>query len=214
MADPDPLLWLTTEDGRYRAPTADGWNLALYRYRPHAGMPVRLPVLIGHGLCGSHWLFDLAPGVSLARTLADRGFDVWLVDLRGRGDSWPAGGPDAALQWDFDDFVFTDLPAAITAVIAETGAADLWWFGTEMSGLLLYASVLADTAIGVRGGVTCASPAVTPPEAQVPGVTTPFPEPNDGRYPFSMVRTVGPQLAREQSPALESSFRPANTDWE
>jgi pimeloyl-ACP methyl ester carboxylesterase len=214
VADPDPLYWQTTEDEDYRAPTADGWHLALYRYRPPAHAGDRPPVLAGHGLCGSHWIFDLAPDVSLARYLAGRGFDVWLVDWRGRGESWPPGGPDPTLQWDFDDFVFTDVPAAVAAVLAETGADGFWWLGTEMSGILLYASVLAGTATGVLGGVTCGSPAVTPPEGQVPGVITPFPEPAGGRYPFSMVRDVGPQLAREQSPALESSFRPANTDWE
>jgi pimeloyl-ACP methyl ester carboxylesterase len=210
----DPLDWQTSEDERHRAPTADGWSLGLSRYLPRVGAPVRPPVVVGHGLCGSHWLFDLSPDVSLARFLADRGFDVWLVDLRGRGESWPPGGSDPDLQWTFDDFVFRDLPAAVSYVREQAGAADVWWLGTEMSGLLLYAAVLAGTADGIRGGVTCGSPAVTPPEAEVPGVTTPFPEADGGRYPFSMVRSVGPQLAREQSPALESSFRPANTDWE
>ena len=214
MTEVEGVDWQSTEDEVHHAVTADGWHLALYRYRPAAGSPARPPVLMGHGLCGSHWIFDLAPDVSLARFLADRGFDTWLVDLRGRGESWPPGGPDPALQWTFDDFVFSDLPAAVAYVRDQTGTVDLWWLGTEMSGLLLYAAVLAGTAGGVRGGVTCGSPAVTPRDAEVPGVTTPYPEPADGRYPFSMVRAIGPQLAREQSPALESSFRPANTDWE
>jgi pimeloyl-ACP methyl ester carboxylesterase len=54
---------------------------------------------------------------------------------------------------------------------------------------------------------------VTPPDAQVPGVTTPFPERDGTRFPFSMVRDVGPRLAAERSEHLESSFRPVNTDW-
>jgi pimeloyl-ACP methyl ester carboxylesterase len=214
VTDAEGWDWQTTEDEVHRAATSDGWQLALYRYRPAGDAPERPPIVMGHGLCGSHWIFDLAPNVSMARFLAGRGFDTWLMDLRGRGESWPPGGSDPNLQWTFDDFVFSDVPATISYVREQTGAPDVWWLGTEMSGLLLYATVLAGTAGGIRGGVTCGSPAITPPEAEVPGVTTPFPEPADGRYPFSMVRTIGPQLAREQSPALESSFRPANTDWQ
>ena len=76
-----------------RARTVDGWNLALYRYRPR-GTPRPLPVLCGHGMAGTHLIYDLHPDYSLARYLAGQGFDTWLVDLRGRGDSWPDGGPD------------------------------------------------------------------------------------------------------------------------
>ena len=57
------------------------------------------------------------------------------------------------------------------------------------------------------------APAVTPPEAQVPGVTTGFPQSDGARLPFSMVADIGPRLAADGSELLESSFRPANTDW-
>ena len=80
--------WQTGEDERHAARTADGWNLALYRYRPR-GAPRPLPVLCGHGMAGTHLIYDLHSDYSLARYLAGQGFDTWLVDLRGRGDSWP-----------------------------------------------------------------------------------------------------------------------------
>lgn len=198
--------WVTGEDERHVAVTDDGWRLALYRYRGSGH-----PVVCGHGLAGSRWIFDVDATCSIARDLAARGHDVWLVDWRGRGDSWPER-PRDDLQWCFDDFVFRDLPAACAQVLAVTGATDVDWIGTEMSGQVGYAAVISATA-PLRRVVTLGSPAVTPPDAQVPGVTTPYPERDGTRYRFSMVRGVGARLAEQQSEVLESSFRPANTDW-
>lgn len=206
------LEWTTGEDERHVARTDDGWNLALFRYRAQ-GEAKPFPVVMGHGFAGSRYIFDAHPRYSMARALAARGYDVWLVDLRGRNDSWPDDGPDAALQWSFDDFVTYDIPAAVATACEVSGANEAWWIGTEVSGIALYAVVIAGTTRQVRGGVTLGSPAVTPSSAEVPGVTTPFPERGGTRYPFSMVREIGPQLAAQQSEFLESSFRPADTDW-
>ena len=206
------ITWSTGEDERHVARTDDGWNLALYRYRaatpshPH-------PVVMGHGLCGSHYIFDVHDQCSMARALAARGFDVWLVDLRGRGESWPDGGPDLELQWTFDDFVFHDVPAAVERVAELAGTHEVWWLGTEMSGIAYYAVGISRTAPRIRGGITLGSPAVTPTSAEIAGVTTPFPERSGARYPFSMASEIGPLLAVQRSDVLESSFRPVNTDW-
>jgi polyhydroxyalkanoate synthase len=204
--------WTTGEDETHITRTADGWNIGLYRYLPRT-TPAGPPVLMGHGLCGTRLIFDVHQEYSMARALAARGFDVWLVDLRGRNASWPDGGPDDSLQWTFDDFVFHDIPAAVDAVCRISGAERVHWVGTEMSGIALYAVALSGTAPAIAGGVTLGSPALTPPEAEVPGVTTLFPERAGTRYPFSLVRDVGPQLAYDRSEFLESSFRPSDTDW-
>lgn len=206
------LEWETGEDERHVARTDDGWNIALYRYRA-TGDPHPLPVVCGHGLAGSRYIFDSHVDYSMARDLAARGFDVWLVDLRGRNESWPDGGPSPELQWSFDDFVRHDIPAAIRTVGGVTGAPGVCWLGTEMSGIALYALAIDGTVPELRAGITLGSPAVTPSSGEVPGVTTPFPERNGTRFPFSMVRDIGPQLAEQQSGMLESSFRPSNTDW-
>lgn len=84
--------WETGEDERHLALT-DGWALALYRYRAAGGGARPFPVVIGHGFAGSRYLFDCHADYSLARALAARGYDTWLVDLPGRNDSWPEGGP-------------------------------------------------------------------------------------------------------------------------
>lgn len=74
--------WKGAEDERYVARTPDGWNLALYRYRPK-GIARPFPIVCSHGMAGTRLIYDLHPDYSLARYLAGRGFDTWLVDLRG-----------------------------------------------------------------------------------------------------------------------------------
>jgi len=204
--------WRTGEDQRHTARTADGWNLALYRYRA-AGEPRRIPVICSHGMAGSHFIFDLHPRYSLARYLAQHGFDTWLVDLRGRGDSWPDGGPDPHLQWHFDDFAARDLPAAVARVCELAGCDEVFWIGMEMSGQALYAAAILETAARVRSAVTCGSPVLTPSSALVPGVTSAPKVRRHGRVPFSGgARLAGPVLAYGGFRVLESSFRPCNVD--
>jgi len=163
--------WRTEEDERHTARTPDGWNLALYRYCA-VGKRQPFPVICSHGMAGSHLIFDLHPDYSLARYLATQGFDTWLVDLRGRGDSWPDNGPDATLQWNFDDFVERDVPTAVERVCGITHSEEVSWIGMEMSGQAIYAASILGTTNNVRGAVTCGSPVLTPPTALVPGITS------------------------------------------
>jgi pimeloyl-ACP methyl ester carboxylesterase len=126
-------------DELHRVPTGDGWRIALSRYC--AVGPVRnYPVLLCHGLASNRVAFDLAPEVSLARSLARDGFDVWSLELRGHGRSdhacFLAG---RHYRWTFDDYVLKDVPAAIAFVKAQTGRARLHWIGHSMGGILLYA---------------------------------------------------------------------------
>ena len=204
--------WATGEDERHAARTPDGWNLALYRYRA-VGAAQSVPVICSHGMAGSHFIFDLHPDYSLARYLAHQGFDTWLVDLRGRGDSWPAGGAHPGLQWSFDDFAERDLPAAVARVREITGREEVFWLGMEMSGQALYAAAILGTANHVRAAVTCGSPVLTPATALVPGVTSAPRARRNGRVPFrGGARLAGPVLAYGGFRVLESSFRRCNSD--
>ena len=72
------------------ARTADDWDLALHHY---PGTRTDLPpvILCSGYACNRHFV-DFDERYSLARFLARRGFDAWVLELRGHGYSEPAGG--------------------------------------------------------------------------------------------------------------------------
>jgi pimeloyl-ACP methyl ester carboxylesterase len=120
---------------------SDGWRIALVRYRPRPGAPRRaLPVLGVHGLASNRNNLDLTDERSLAQALAADGYDVWLVELRGRGLSTrPRLFSGLRYDWCFDDYVDKDLPAAASAIRAATGAARLHIVGFSTGALAAYA---------------------------------------------------------------------------
>lgn len=106
-------------------------RIALKRYvHPQALVPEREPLILLPGATQNHLIFDIHPDYSLARTLANEGYEVWLVDWRGRGDSWKGvaekeGDPacrdvkEVFLRegcWSIDDFIHKDLPAVLQFV--------------------------------------------------------------------------------------------------
>lgn len=202
----------TGEGEELFAETKDGWRIALYRYAA-IGDRKSVPVVAGHGFAGSRLIWDLTHETSLARFLAEAGYDFYAVDLRGRGGSWPTTGSRADAQWSFDDFVFHDLPASVAAACDRSGAHQAFWLGLEMSGQALYAAAISGTAHQVRAGVTFGSPVLTPATAKVPGVTTAPQMRRHGRVRFRAgAHYAGPVLALLHSKQLESSFRPRNFD--
>jgi predicted alpha/beta hydrolase len=195
------------------ATTDDGWNLSMRRYRVPAGTPRRGVVVAGHGFAGTSLIWDLTPSTSLARHLAAAGWELFAVDLRGRGGSWPAGGPSAALQWSFDDIVRHDLPTAVAAACDAADVDAACWLGLEMSGQAAYAALIEGTAPQVHAAITLGSPVLTPPDAKVPGVTSAPMARRGGRV---LIRPgahhFGPVLALLRSQQLASSFRPELVD--
>jgi pimeloyl-ACP methyl ester carboxylesterase len=122
------------------APTQDGWRIAVVRYRPRATPRRHLPVLLVHGLASNRYGLDLLPERSLAVWLAARGWDVWLVELRGRGlSSRPRLFSGRRYDWCFDDYVEQDLPAALAEVCEATGAPQLHLVGFSTGALAAYA---------------------------------------------------------------------------
>ena len=129
------------EDETLRAPTRDGWSLALARRRPRG--PARAtPVLLLHGIAANHACMDFGVGrLSLAAALAGAGFDCYALDLRGHGGS--ARGPGAPRASDFDLYLREDVPAAIDAILRATGAARVAIVGHSQGGLLGMAACAA-----------------------------------------------------------------------
>lgn len=138
--------------------TNDGWRVALSRYGAAPGIHRRSPVLLCHGLGSNRLTFDLDPERSLARHLAQRGYDVWVIDLRGAGLSEKPGLFNGRrYDWTFDDYLLRDVPAAIRHVLEKSGAPNLHWIGLSMGGILLYAHLARGGSSEIRSGVAIGS---------------------------------------------------------
>ena len=114
-----------------------GHHIALIHCEP-AHRRFRDPVLLCHGLAANRFnmdFFDDGTGSdrrSFARYLARAGFDTWILETRGHGyASVPRGA-----HYDADDEVSQDVPAAMEAVLDQTGAERLIWVGHSWGGLL------------------------------------------------------------------------------
>lgn len=142
------------EDDLLFAPTRDGWRLALGHRRPRAA-PRRPPVLFLHGIAMNRQAFDF--GVerwSVAAHLAAAGFETFAVDLRGHGGS--RRGPTS--RWTLDTYLAEDLPAALDAVRAATGAEDVLLVG-HSQGAILGMAACALYPERIRALVALAGPA-------------------------------------------------------
>src|SRR5438105_2216446 len=142
----------------YQARTQDRWTLALHRYRLPALQPERrTPVLLCHGLGSNRHSFDAPQGPSLARYLANLGYDVWSLELRGAGSSKRPGLFNALRwEWTFEHYVRFDAPAAVALVCDATGSAGVHWVGHSLGGMVAYA-VLADTKLPIASAATLAA---------------------------------------------------------
>jgi predicted alpha/beta hydrolase len=153
---------IATADELHFPRTPDGWRLALHRYRAadgRAGAPV---ILCGGYACNRHFI-DYDERHSLARYLTRRGFDAWVLELRGRGLAHPGSAHEASWRWTFDDLAEMDVPTAVDYVARATGRR-VSWVGHSMGGMLLYAHLgrMGPASGAVCAGVTLAAPVAFP----------------------------------------------------
>jgi len=145
----------------YTALTHDGWRLALYRYAPSRRLH-RTPVLLCHGMSSNRWDMDGPGRISLARYLVRRGYDVWVIELRGAGRSTrPTWWNGKRYNWRFEDYVQHDAPAALRKVLRETGASQVQWVGHSMGGMIAYALLMSPVHHKIRSAVTLGSPTMS-----------------------------------------------------
>jgi len=146
---------------RYHATTRDGWRLALYRYGKPRGSH-GTPVLLCHGMSSNRWNMDGPGRLSLARYLARKGYDIWVVELRGAGRSTrPRWWNAKQYDWRFEDYVYHDAPAALRVVLRETGAEHVHWVGHSMGGMIAYALLMGPVQSKIASAVTLASPTMS-----------------------------------------------------
>jgi pimeloyl-ACP methyl ester carboxylesterase len=124
------------------ATASDGCRLSVTRYRPASDGPaiVAAPILLVHGIAANRYNFDLTDDISLAKWLAARGHDCWLVELRGRGLSTrPRLFSKQKYDWSFDEYPERDLPAAAETIRKATGASRIHLIGFSTGALACYA---------------------------------------------------------------------------
>lgn len=133
---------------RLTATTRDGQRLALWRVRPEG--VARGAVLLLHGLSANRFAFHW-PGRSLAGYLSAYGFDCYVAELRGAGESTPN-----LPSWSFHDYLEQDVPALLDAVREASGEDRVHFVGHSMGGILMMchgiltggAGLLSGTALG------------------------------------------------------------------
>lgn len=137
------------EPTRSRATTRDGVELSLLRFS--GDVRCDTPVLLTHGT-----LSNAQVCVRLASFLADQGFDCWILEWRGHGQS--AAG-DASP--DFQYLADVDVPAGLDAVRDATGKPNVFLVGHSGGGLvfLMHLARQPESRARVRGLVTLASQA-------------------------------------------------------
>ncbi len=166
-----------------------------------------------HGL-GSNAYGWLLPQRSLAHWLAARGWDVFIPELRGAGESGAGGW-----RWDLDDYLDQDLPAILDAVREASGRDEVSWVGHSMGGLLLccYAMRRPGGDHGIARGIAVGS--ALDYTVGRSGFSRMLPlRPllaRLGRVPFGVTtHLVSPLLGRVRSPLETFNFHPANVEAE
>ncbi|KAJ3006064.1 cholesterol esterase [Thoreauomyces humboldtii] len=105
------------------------------RHAPRHAPSNRPVVLLWHGflMCSEVWVCTPDPKLSLAYTLADAGYDVWLGNTRGNKYSCKHRNlkPTEEAFWDFsmDHLALYDLPDAVDYILKVTGVPSLSYIG-------------------------------------------------------------------------------------
>lgn len=125
--------------------TRDGFLLNIQRIPRGKGEKAssgRKPVVfLQHGLLmdSSNWVIN-SPSESLGYILADRGYDVWLGNIRGNVYSQRHLKLDPSQEefwnWSWDEMAAHDLPAMLEYVLQTTGEPDLFYVGHSQGTLI------------------------------------------------------------------------------
>lgn len=130
--------------------TGDDVRLAVHRCFPKGGSTKGAVVLM-HGLGCNRYAFHF-PGRSLAQYLADAGFDCFVPELRGCGESDSPHGPTR-----LDDLLTYDVPAILETVKKACPGQEIHWLGHSLGGILLLAHLIHSEDTSIRSGLTMAS---------------------------------------------------------
>jgi pimeloyl-ACP methyl ester carboxylesterase len=130
--------------------TEDGWRLGVRHYRSGNPDPGKLPVVLCHGL-GLNATFWTITHNHLASQLCARGYEVFVFDIRGSGETAQCRHERlnrimrrtflrecGERHWTVDDLVRYDVPAILDYVQRETGRNRVNWVGHSLGGMLIF----------------------------------------------------------------------------
>ena len=121
-------MQVTTEDGvvlhtDFHAAHGERWGTAV----------------VLHAMMVDRRSMDRPAGSGLSSTLASHGLDVYNADFRGHGQSGSHG------PWSYDDLVYRDIPALVSAARKASGGP-VWVVGLSLGGHTTLASIAAGAA--------------------------------------------------------------------
>jgi len=114
--------------------TGDGWALHV-DHKAHRGER-KGAVVVLHAMMVDRRSMDRPRGQGLASFLADSGWEVFLADFRGHGESGPVAREGG--QWTYDDLVCQDVPALVTR--AARAGGPVYVVGLSLGGHVAAAS--------------------------------------------------------------------------
>lgn len=110
---------------RYNLTTQDGYMLGVYNIPGNKERPVYLQ----HGFVDSSDTFLIRGHVSLVSFLAEKGYDVWLGNMRGnvhsRAHLWMNPGELPFWEFSLHEIAITDVPTIIDFILKKTGETQL-----------------------------------------------------------------------------------------
>ena len=113
------------------------------------------PVLLVPGTFSNHSFWLGTRGTGFAREIASAGYEAWVLDPRGHGESQkPAPGE----RWDFDDWARRDLPAAVRAAAGRGEGVIVVGHSAGGATSLIACAVHDDVRRAVRGLVIVSTP--------------------------------------------------------
>jgi polyhydroxyalkanoate synthase subunit PhaC len=121
---------------------------------PESAAPCHAAVLLVHGFGQNRYTWHTSRR-SFANYLAAEGFDVFNLDLRGRGRSRRFGALHDTI---IDDYIREDVPSAIRTVLRVSGKQQCYLIGHSMGGIVSYAVAGSSMRNEVAGVITFGSP--------------------------------------------------------
>ena len=122
-------------DQLFYARTDDGWKIAMHYHEPENPLPGAFPIVLSHGILVNKFCLDMDHRHSLAHFLKKNGYPVFVVSLRGTGESYHISR-SGYRDFSFDDIIENDIPAVIRTVKELTGAPGVNWVGHSMGAMI------------------------------------------------------------------------------